>query len=502
MTQPERTEAAILSVDIGTSSVRACLVSHQLKILHQSTRSLQLLSKTAGQAEMDLYSLVEKSLNCLQEASQWASIHRSQVSAVSFSSASASLVCLDQAFRPIRPVLTYADLRASSESQGLIDTYGKTAFLHTGAPMHASYWLPKFLWLKNQGLQLEGPLAFCTIKDFLIYHLTGQFIIDACNAGATGMMDINTMDWDDLSLGIAGIKAQQLPLIKPTTSLLYLKPQQAEALFPGENSPKIVLGAMDGVLASLGVGAFSPGQATTSLGSSGACRTAALEPITGQNAARMWSYPLTGDLWVSGGAMNNGGLVTQWLTRNFSRTRAITDDAYTEMLDAASKISPGSDGLLFLPYLFGERAPIYNELARGVYFGLHNRHHRGHFARAGLEGILFALYSIFEILQETQNKTLEIRAAGGYLQSPLMLQMQADIFGQPILVPGEQEGSVIGAAALALKALGYISGFDALQECFHIQAQYLPNGAAAPIYQDCYLRFTALFQHLAPVFKA
>jgi gluconokinase len=170
------------------------------------------------------------------------------------------------------------------------------------------------------------------------------------------------------------------------------------------------------------------------------------------------------------------------------------------MLEAASKITPGADGLLFLPYLFGERAPIYNEKARGVYFGLHNGHQREHFARAGLEGILYALYSIFEILQASQGKVQEIRATGGYVQSELMLQLQADIFGQPIHVPTEQEGSVIGAAALALLAMGKISNFDALEKFFKIKERYIPNKASHGIYQQNYTRFKTLYDLLKPIF--
>lgn len=500
MVNREIAGANILSVDIGTSSVRACLVDRSLKILHQSSRTIHLETDAAGKAEMDTDRVLEKTLACMWEASDWAYARSIYVDAMSFSSASASLVPLDVDFKPIRPALTFADLRAVNESHWVINTYGKQAFTHTGAPMHASYWLPKLLWLRNQGLKLEGNLYFCTIKDLLIYRLTGWFMIDTCNAGAVGMMDARTMTWDDLSLEISGIDASQLPEIQPTTTLLAFKSDQADRFCPKGYCPKIVLGAMDGVLASLGVGAYQPGRVTTSLGSSGACRITADKPLIGHSDHRIWSYPLLNDLWIRGGAMNNGGLVTQWLTENFSKKRQLNDRAYAEMLQAAGSIGPGSDGLLFLPYLFGERAPIYNEQARGVYFGLHNRHNRRHFARAGLEGILFALFSIFEILQEAQGEVNEIRAAGGYLQSELMLQMQADIFRQPILIPAEQEGSVIGAAALAHKALGNISHFNDLEELLTVQSQYRPNQAYQEIYQERYQHFKALYQQIAPMF--
>lgn len=490
----------ILSVDMGTSSVRACLVSPKLKIMHQSSRNLQLITDAKGKAEMDAEKIIQKTLTCIRETFKWAETQGIPVSAISFSSASAGLVCLDAEFKPLRPLLTYADMRATKESQWLIETYGRKAFAHTAAPVHASYWLPKLLWLKHQGLLHFESLRFCTIKDLLIYRLTGKFVIDAANAAAVGMLDARKIIWDERSLEIAGIKAAQLPQILPTTTVLESQKSFLDRSSGEKHTPKIVLGAMDGVLACLGVGAYRPGQMTTSLGSSGACRIATPSPQIAQADHRIWSYPLTEDLWISGGAMNNGGLVTEWLVENFSTSRESTEEAFTEMLLAASKIKPGADGLLFLPYLFGERAPIYNEQARGVYFGLHNRHHRGHFARAGLEGILFALYSIYDILQASSGKVIEIRAAGGYLQSDLMLQIQADIFGQPILIPSEHEGSVIGAAALAQKAMGIIPGFDALDEHFTIQKEFKPDHAAHSIYQDCFARYKKLYECLSPVF--
>lgn len=198
--------------------------------------------------------------------------------------------------------------------------------------------------------------------------------------------------------------------------------------------------------------------------------------------------------------MNNGGLVTQWLAENFSQKRDSSEKAFREMLTTASQIEPGADGLLFLPYLFGERAPIYNESARGVYFGLHSRHRRGHFARAGLEGILYALYSIYEILQASANKINGIRATGGYLQSQLMLQIQADIFGKTILIPSEREGSLIGAAALAWLSLGKIDSFEDLAEFFTIENQFNPNSSSHKIYMENYPRYKGIYRQLAPIF--
>jgi gluconokinase len=258
---------------------------------------------------------------------------------------------------------------------------------------------------------------------------------------------------------------------------------------------------MDGLLSSLGAGAFRPGQVTTTIGSSGACRVAAQMPLIGEGPLRTWSYPLDEGLWIRGGAMNNGGLVTRWLVENFSKSGSADDGAYRDFFEAAGAVAPGADGLLFLPYLYGERAPIYDEHARGVYFGLTAAHSRAHLARAGLEGILFALYSIYDMVRGDE-ATSTIRATGGYLRSELMLQIQADIFGLPIATPENLEGSVVGAAMLGMKALDVIQDYAELDHLLPTLRTFEPEEARHAVYQENYQRFKALYRAVKPLFQS
>ncbi len=491
----------IISVDLGTSSVRACLVDSSLKILKQIDQPVSLISDAPGKAVQDAQTIIQTAYNCTREIFAWSQANRTIPDAISFSNASGSLVCLDSGFNPISPALTYADLRASQESQWLIDKYGHAYFKRTATPVHASYWLPKFLWLQNSDYDFSQCQYFCTIKDLMVYQLTGQFVTDKSNAVATGMCDVTTGNWDERHLTISGVGAEQLPEIRPTTAIL--EPIHANKLLSIKPPPdlKIVLGAMDGVLSSLGAGAFKPGQVTTMIGSSGACRVAATSPLIDQEILKTWSYPLDDQIWIRGGAMNNGGLVTKWLVRNFSASKNTSEKAYQELFEQAERIEPSANGLIFLPYLFGERAPIYDENARGVYFGLLSNHHQAHFGRAGLEGILFALYSIYEIINPHPDDDVEVIATGGYIRSDLMLQIQADIFGLPINISKNLEGSVIGAASLALKSCGVIKSYDELSEFMASRRQILPDKTRHKKYQATYRQFKELYKHLQPMFQ-
>ncbi len=489
----------IISVDLGTSSVRAAIVNDSLEILYQESLTVSLVTDSEGKAEQDADEILSSAVICIQKVLSWSQENQHSIDGLSFSNAVASLVCLDADFTPSCTVFTYADLRSFKESKYLINSYGKDFFIHTATPMHASYWLPKLLWLKNSGYDFSNFLYFCTLKDLLVYKITGQFITDYSNAVATGLCNIKNGRWDGKLLEIAGIKIGQLPEILPTTAVIKIKNSHSESITLPEGI-SVTLGAIDGVLSSLGAGAYKPGQVTTMLGSSGACRVASKSPLTNPESYGIWSYPLEEEIWICGGAMNSGGLVTKWLVDNFSNSQTADEKSFDTLFEQAQDVSIGADNLLFLPFLFGERAPIYNENARGVYFGLHSKHTIHHMARAGLEGILFVLYSIFKQLQINQTKEIEIRATGGYIRSELMLQIQADMFGLPILVPANYEGSIIGAAALALKSLSHINDYDHFFTHKTIETEYLPNPINHKQYQKEFLRFQKLYSALDPLF--
>ena len=494
------TDFHIITVDLGTSSVRVALVTPSLEIEKLIQTPVALMTNVGGMAEQDANEIITVALTCIGEIIRFSQENRPAQLAICFSNAMASLVCLDSTFQPIQPALTYMDLRCSGESEALLTTYGKIFFLRTATPMHASYWLPKFIWLNKTGILKQNCRYFCTIKDLLVYRLTGQFVTDYANAVSTGMCDVTTGDWDKQLLEIARISKNQLPEIRPTTAILELasNPLTLESIFP-QNYP-IILGAMDGVLSSLGAGAFKPGQVTTAIGSSGACRIASRSPLTTPEFYGVWSYPLDDKIWFCGGAMNNGGLVTQWLAETFSNDQKADQDGYEDLFAQAASVNQGADELIFLPYLYGERAPIYDEHARGVFFGVTPLHTRGHFVRAGLEGILFAMYSIFKTLQKAAPSDQDIWGTGGYVKSDLMLQIQADIFGRPIHVRHTSEGSTIGAAMLALKALEQIESYEDIIDQIQNKRTINPNHTAHHTYQKIFPLFLDLYKRLEPLF--
>jgi gluconokinase len=489
---------SVISLDMGTSSVRACLVDESLNILFQHRVNVRLDSGLDGCAEQDAEEIIAAAMTCLADVTNWAVGKAIIPAGLCFSNAVASLVMLDEQDHPMAPALTWADTRSSHEADTLKDRLGAELYARTACPMHASYWLPKIQWLKHSDRITSAAIRFCTLKDLLLLRITGQFVTDSSNAAATGLCNTISGTWDDLALREAGITVQQLPRILKTTALLPLMSSEYFSHAGLVDKTPVILGATDGVLSSLGAGAFEEGQVTSMVGSSGACRVAASQPDVSDPRQRLWSYPLTEKIWIRGGAMTNGGLVTQWFADNFYGKDM---DAVACMLSEAAVVEPGSEGVIFLPYLYGERSPIYDEHARGVFFGLHGSHKRAHMARAALEGVFYALTTIYEVIRDSIDTVKEVRATGGYVRSPLSLQMQADIFNFPISVPVNYEGSSIGAAALAFLALGRYADFSPIRDAIKIERVVEPIRSNQQVYAAQLARFKEIYMRISPIFR-
>ena len=177
----------VISVDIGTSSVRACYYDANLRNVHQNRQTIALETDITGMAEQSFGEIRDSVFHCIGDVIRWAEINKQTPEAICFSNAVSSLVITDSDFHPLRPVLTYADLRAHHEAEELKKAANDGMFLQTACPLHASYWLPKLIWLRNEGFDISPSKYICTIKDLIVHELTGEFTIDVSNAVATGL---------------------------------------------------------------------------------------------------------------------------------------------------------------------------------------------------------------------------------------------------------------------------------------------------------------------------
>jgi gluconokinase len=412
-----------------------------------------------------------------------------------------SLIGLDPLGVPLTPSITWADSRARVQAERLRATaHGLALHRRTGTPVHPMSPLTKLLWFREQEPRLAEQVGhWVGIKDYVLRHLCDALVTDHSIASGTGLMDIHRLVWDAEALQLAGISAEQLPELVTTTTVLPGLSADAAARTGLPPETKVVVGAGDGPLANLGLGAVHPGVAACSIGTSGAIRVMverpAVDPLGG-----VFCYALTDERWAVGGAINNGGVVLQWAGDALAPD--LGEEPEEALLDLAAQAPVGSGGLIMLPYLLSERAPHWSSLPRGAYVGLTREHGRPHLVRAALEGVCLQLALVLQSIRAADNEVREVRATGGFARSPLWRQLLADVLGMEIGFTSAQEGSSFGAALLGMQALGLVASVDVAADLVRVESTVRPQPAAASTYADLLPIFAGLYDALAPTFAS
>lgn len=493
---PGTSADVVLGVDLGTTSTKVVAFDTRGRQLATASRGIDLDEPHPGHAVQDPDAIVDAVRTCVRDVVT--QVGADCVAALSFSSAMHSLLGLSPTLDPLTPSVTWGDTRAAAQAERLRAATGGLA-LHqrTGTPLHPMSPLPKLVWFHEQEPKLcEGVGFWVGIKDYVLWRLCGALVVDHSTASATGLLAMADLHWDDEALALAGITAEQLPELVPTTHVLPLGEDAAAATgLPA--GTRVVVGAADGPLANLGVGAVRPGVAACSLGTSGALRVVvdrpAVDPLGG-----VFCYALTPTRWVVGGAINNGGVVLGWAHDTLAPDTA--DEA--ELLEIAARAPVGSGGLLMLPYLLSERAPHWSALPRGAYVGLTRAHRREHLLRAAVEGVCLQLATVLRAMRAAGLDISEVRATGGVMRSELWQQVLADAFDMDVRLAQGQEGSGFGAALLGMEAVGLVPSIDVVEDMVEITRTVHPRPAAAEVYRSLLPVFSELYDALVPTYRA
>jgi gluconokinase len=439
------TPEIVIGVDVGTTATKVVAFGIGAARRQTALREYPLLQPAPGQQVQDPEVVTSAVVAALAEVV--AAAAGARVVGVSVSAAMHGLLALDDAMTPLTPVITWADSRSVAEAAAL-RADGTAAQLHrtTGTPVHPMTPQSKLMWFTRHEPAVAAKARWWVgLKDYVLYRLTGRLVAELSSASATGMLEMASRQWSPMAADLAGVRPAQLPPIVPTTTALPLAADVADTVGLPSGTP-VVAGAADGPLGNLGTGAVDPGVAGLSLGTSGALRTVVSQPAV-DDAGRLFCYALTDTEWVVGGAVSNGGIVVRWAGEVFG---AASD---TETLALAETAPPGSDGLVMLPYLLAERAPLWDPSIPGAFLGVRRHHTRGHFVRAAVEGVCVQMSSILTELDRI-HPVREVRATGGAFRAPLWRDTMAAALNRPLLVTDGAEGTALGAAALGLYALG------------------------------------------------
>lgn len=495
-----------IGVDIGTTSTKAIVFSAFGDVKGMGNYGYPLLVPQPGWAEQDPAVILKAAIAAIREAVDQSGVSQSEIAAVSFSGAMHSLIAVDARGEPLTHAIIWADNRSVAQTMRLRkDGSGHLLYLQTGTPIHPMSPLPKLIWMREEAPDLfKRTVRFISIKEYVLYQLLNQFVVDHSIASATGLLNLERLQWDETALAVTGIQATQLSELVPTTHVLRgIRPEYAEVMGLDPATP-IVVGANDGCLANLGIGAIAPHQIAVTIGTSSAVRAVVPSAMTDERG-RTFCYALTEHHWVIGGPSNNGGIVLRWLRDQFCELEVVQAkqqgiDPYDLMVQAAIATAPGAEGLICLPFLSGERAPYWNPNARGIFFGVGLHHQKAHFIRAVMEGILFAVYSITLALRDLAGTAQEIRASGGFARSAPWRQMAADIMGSEVLVPQIYEGSAFGAAVLGMYAVQAIPRLEDVEKLIQTGDRHSPNLQSFNTYQHLFSVYERVYESVVPEF--
>ncbi|OOQ60768.1 gluconokinase [Mucilaginibacter pedocola] len=481
-----------IGVDLGTGSTKAVAVDAEGTVVATSQQHLSTQNPRPGFAEQDVNLIWDAFILCVKQIV--VKMGTSPV-AISFSAAMHSILTVDKKGDALANAILWADARSGEIAENIrASKQGEQIYHNTGTAIYAMSPLCKLIWLRQNQPELFGRAhKFISIKEFIWHKLFGVFEVDHSIASATGMLDILEKEWYAGSLQLAGVTADKLSVPVSTGHMRYLK--QPSDLLPGIGTETaFVIGASDGCCANLGGNAVRPGVAALTIGTSGAVRVGSSKPVYNYHAMT-FNYLLNEQTFICGGAVNNGGAAADWLLKNFLQLEAAPEN-YDTLFDRIEAVPAGSEGLLFLPYLFAERAPIWDTKSTGTFAGITFKHQQQHFLRAGLEGICFALYHVLQAVEESAQETVsEIVVSGGFINSPVWVQLLADITGKKlVLLPGG-DSSAMGAIYLAMQALG----LDVQDILYRETAQsntVMPNVANHTVYSKVFPIYKKLYEDM------
>jgi gluconokinase len=485
-----------IAIDLGTTNCKAVVIDETCNVIHTNKIAVNSILEDDGTHEQNAEEIFQAVIKLLQKYLQDAD--KNKIGCVSFSAAMHSFMAVDKGGNPLMNAMTWADTRSKKYAIELRNSAtGKNIYAQTGTAIHAMSPLCKLLWLKNEKPQIfNAAYKFISIKEYIYNKLFNKYIIDEGIACSTGLYDIYNNKWNEASLQLASIDASKLSSVVATThyetELLNGIRQQLNLV----NDIPFVMGGNDGCLANFGCGALSKDTAVLTLGTSGAVRLTISKPQP-KELNGLFCYILTKEVYVTGGPINNGGIALEWFAKNFLDLVLEQDNNFDKVIHLASQAAATSEGLMFLPYLLGERAPVWDENACGIFYNLKMNHSKEHLTRAVIEGISFSLLQILNSIEQQNNSVDGVYVSGFVTGSDFWLQLLADMFGKKIILNEVADASAVGAALIGLYATGFIKDVHEVKKFLKTDKVFMPNQANYALYQKHFEKYKKLY----PAFK-
>lgn len=494
-------ESCFLGLDVGTSGVKAILVSATGDVEAQATTPLQMQTPHPGWAEQDPEAWWQASIASIKTV--LAAKPNARVLSIGISGQMHSSVFLDAQGSVIRPALLWCDGRTTAECKEITEKVGGESRLRDLAsnPALEGFTLPKVLWLRNHEPQAFSRLATVMLpKDFIRYRLTGALATEPSDASATLMYDTARLRWSTEILEAVGLSQAIVPHVGGSSEVLGKVHVDAAGLTGLQVGTPVVGGGADNACGAAGVGAVTPGEAVASWGTSGTVLAPTLEPRVDPGLRAHTFCHVAPGVWYLMGVVLSAGGAFAWYRDQFARDLTSTGEANERLNAEAAAIPPGAEGVTFLPYLQGERTPHRDASMRGALIGLSLAHSRAHVTRAVIEGVCFALRDSVSILADLGLAPEQMLLTGGGAKSAFIRKLQSEIFGVPVSTVNREEGPAYGAALLAAVGVGAFPDLAAAARATVSRgAIERPDPAVHAAYDEPYRRFRGAYGAARPV---
>lgn len=495
----------LLGIDVGTTGTKTALVHPDGRVLASAVADYPLSHPRPLWAEQAPQDWWQATLVTIRAVLSQAGVSGAEIDGIGLSGQMHGAVVLDAADQVLYPCIIWSDQRTTAECETITRLAGAERLSEWVAnPALPGFTAPKLLWLReHEPARWARVRRLLLPKDYIRFRLTGEAAIDISDAAGTLLFDVRRRRWSSALLATLDLPATLLPpWIESTAIAGQITADVAAATGLRAGTP-VVGGGADNACAAIGNGVVGPGDLLISIGTSGTVVAPTDQPrVDPAQRAHTFNHAAPA-VWYMMGVMQAAGLSLRWLRDLLGLRTTDTRDAYEQLTEAAAPVAPGADGLLWLPYLQGERTPHRDAYARGVLFGVTPRHGRGHLARAVIEGVTFGLRDSVTIIQAAGIACEVVRLTGGGARSALWRQIVADVVGRPVAVTREREGPAFGAALLAAVGTGhYASLAEATRATVTTTGTIEPDPAAQRRYQAIYEEYRALYPPLRERFRS
>ena len=489
-----------LGIDVGTGGTRAVLIDAEGRVTASATGAhAPFSSPETGWAEQDPRDWWQAATMAIRDVLSKSQIKPEEIKAVGFSGQMHGAVLLDDRGQVLRQALIWCDQRTGAQCQTITDKVGANRLIElTCNPALTGFTLPKLLWVRELEPEIWRQVRCVLLpKDFVRLQLTGDKATDVADASGTLLFDVKGRKWSGEMLAATEIDESLLPRVYESPEITgVVSPAGADATGLRAGTP-VVAGGGDQAAGAVGMGIVRPGTVSATIGTSGVVFAACDKPaLDARGRVHTFCHAVPGR-WHVMGVTQGAGLSLRWFRDQFGAGTEDGRDPYERITEEAAGVPPGANGLLWTPYLMGERTPHLDPYARAALVGLTASHTRAHVVRAILEGVAFSLRDTFEIFAEMNVPVGEVRLGGGGARSEIWRQIQADVYGYVAKIVEAEEGAAYGAALLAGVGAGTWQSVDqACDSVVRIKSAAEPNPQAVAVLAEQYQMFRRIYPAL------